>query len=80
MRFIERLAEIAKHSLTGVDNRTYDIGRLLWFVGTISYIVYTGIHMYHNGTFNPIDYGTGLGIALAGGGIGVAVKKEAEPQ
>lgn len=80
MKPLDTLKTFIKHNLTGADNDTYDVARVLWVLGVVSYIVYGGIHIYHNGTFNPTDYGTGLGIALAGGGIGIAVKGNTEPK
>lgn len=67
------------HLFTGQDNKTFDIGRLLWAVGVVSFMAFGGWHCIKNREFDAIAYGTGLGAALAGGGLGVSLKKDTEP-
>lgn len=58
--------------LTGSDNVTYELGRVLWFLGTI---IFFGLAIYSVGwehqKFDSIEYGLGLGGLLAFGGFGV---------
>lgn len=77
---MEKIAELIKHSLTGKDNSTYDVARILWVVGVISYFIFCGVQLYMSKTFSPTEYGAGLGIVLGAGGVSVAVKKAAEPE
>lgn len=69
-----------KQMLTGIDNSTLDIGRILWAMGIL---VFFGLSIYalvHKGqTFDPIAWGTGFGCALAGGGAALGFKKGTEP-
>lgn len=65
-----------KDLITDVAGADYDIAKALWLLGVLSFIVYGGWHIYSNHTFNPMDYGTGLGAALAGGGFGVSQRSK----
>lgn len=71
--------KIIKDSITGVNGEDFDVGRILWAIGCLSYIVYAGWHLFFNHNFNPLDYGTGLGALLAGGGAGLGFKSKTEP-
>ena len=68
-----------KQMFTGKDNKTLDLGRVLWakavlaFLGLAFYGVYKG---------NPVDYmafGTGLAAVLAAGGAAIGFKAKSEP-
>lgn len=68
------------HLLTGRDNETLDIGRVLWVAGVLWFMLIGGWAVIGKGqAFDPSGYGTGLGIVLAAGGIGVAAKAKTEP-
>lgn len=71
---------IIKDILTGIDGQSYDIGRVLWSVGVVSYIIYGGWHLFLDHLYNPLDYGAGFGAILAGGGAGIGLKAKTEPQ
>lgn len=60
-----------KDIFTDLAGKDYDPAKVLWIIGVISFIVYGGIHIFINHTFDPMMYGTGLGAALAGGGVAV---------
>lgn len=68
-----------RHLFTGKDNLTPDIGRILWALGVVAYIVYAGWDVIHSGHWDAMSYGTGLGLALAGGGLGIGAKAKTEP-
>ena len=55
--------------LTDITGNDYDVAKILWVVGIVSYIIYAGIHIYLNHIYDPMLYGTGLGAALGGGGF-----------
>lgn len=63
--------------LKGIGNHHLDIARLLWFVSVLAGVGYAGAHLYLNHAFNIIEYGTGMGLLLAGGGGSVALKDTA---
>lgn len=71
--------KIINDMLTGLDGESFDIGRILWAAGVISYIAYGGWHLFLNHLYNPMDYGTGLGVVLAGGGAAIGMKAKTEP-
>ena len=61
----------------GID---YDVGRILWVVGVLAFIGLSIGDLCLNGHFSAIDYGTGLGVVLAGGGVALKLKDKTEPQ
>jgi drug/metabolite transporter superfamily protein YnfA len=64
---------------TGVDNYTYDLGRVLWAAGVIWFLwVSTWSVMVDHKDFDMVDAGTGLGLVLAGGGAALWAKKSTE--
>ena len=61
--------------LTSADNHTFELGRVLWALGTLALIAYQGIAIWLKGqTFSPVEFGAGVAAVLAAGGFGVAVK------
>lgn len=69
-----------RHLISGVDNSSPDFLRVLSLVGVLAFIVYAGVSVWKTGVFNAMDYGTGLGATLAGAGVGIWAKREAEPK
>lgn len=71
---------LIRNLLTGTDNQSWELGRVLWAIGTIALIIYQGIAIWSKGqTFSPIEFGTGAAAILAAGGFGVAQKDKAHP-
>lgn len=68
-----------KHILTGKDNETFDVARVLWALGGVAFVVYTGWAVFHSGAFDAQNYGTGFGLAMGGGGASVWAKAGTEP-
>lgn len=65
---------------TGIDGKTYDIGRFLWFA---SVLVFLGCAVYalsRGQNWDAVAFGTGLGLVLAAGGAAVAIKSNTEPK
>jgi len=65
---------------TGKDNKTLDIGRIIWFKGTLVFLGLAIWHVVHE--HNPFDYNSfGLGFAgvLGAGGAALWAKKDTEP-
>lgn len=71
--------KVVKDSLTGIDGESYDGWRILCFIGVLSFMGYAGWHLYANHAFSALEYGSGLGALLFGGGAGVAAKSRTEP-
>lgn len=68
-----------KHCLTGKDNQTFDVARVLLAVGSMAFVVYTGWTVFHTGVFDAQSYGTGFGLAMGGGGASIWAKAKTEP-
>lgn len=69
------LKTVIKDSVTESDNLTYDLGRIIWGIGSLVFFAISLIAVWtHNWAFNPITWGTGFGAVLAGGGACIAIK------
>jgi hypothetical protein len=66
--------------LTGKDNQTYEITRVLLFIGYLSLIVFSAFDVFVSHRFDPLDYSAGLTGLLFGGAGGIAVKAKTEPE
>jgi hypothetical protein len=73
------MSEFFKHLFTGIDNKTYDLGRVLWAKISIVYCLISGWHVYHGNTFDPQQWAIGASAILAGGGGSIALKAKTEP-
>lgn len=58
--------------LKGVQNDHIEGVRLLGFISALAGIGYTGAHLFINHSFSIIEFGTGMGVLIAGvaGGAG----------
>ena len=65
---------------SGKDNRTLDLGRILWAIGTLVYFALSIHSVWHGTVFDPIAWGTGFGAVLAAGGAALWMKKDTEPE
>lgn len=63
--------------LKGVGNQHLELSRMLWALSTIAGIGYAGAHLVMNHAFSIIEFGTGMGLLLAGGGGATALKDTA---
>lgn len=61
--------------LRGIDNRHIEASRLLWALSVVTGIVYAGYDLIVNKVFSIVEFGTGMGLLLAGGGGGSALKE-----
>lgn len=67
------------HMLTGKDNCTFDVSRVLLLASGVTFL---GLSIYHaiaHGQFDPTNFGIGAGATMGGGAAGVAVKGAHEP-
>jgi hypothetical protein len=65
--------------VTGKDNETPDIGRILLIIGVIFYIIMEIMDVYMTKTFECKDWAEGLAYLLGGGGLLLFLKKNTEP-
>ncbi len=63
--------------LKGIGNKHIELSRLLWALSVLAGIGYSGAHLVMNQSFNIIEFGTGMGLLLAGGGAATAIKDTA---
>ena len=64
---------------TGKDNKTVDLGRVLWAKSVVAYLA-IAFYQVHIG--NPIDFvshGAGISGILAAGGAAIGLKANTEP-
>ena len=66
--------------LTGKDNQTYEVGRVLLFVGALSFMAFGAYDVFWAHHFDPVNYSAGLTGLLFGGSGGIAVKAHTEPE
>ena len=72
------MGKLLNDLFTEKDNTTFCMAKFLWCVGVISLIALSFIAVWHGRDYSPSDYGTGLGAALGGGGVGVILKGKTE--
>jgi len=68
-----------KHLFTGVDNETWDIGRILWAKMSVVYCAVSAYHAVAHGNFDPQNWAIGASAILAGGGGALSLKSKTEP-
>lgn len=59
------------------DNAGWELGRILWCVGTLALVGFQGFAIWKAQTFDPLQFGTAVAAILAAGGFGVAQKDKA---
>ena len=60
--------------LRGPTRGHLDVARMLWALSVVAGIGYAGAHLVINHSFSIIEFGTGMGLLLAGGGTATALK------
>jgi len=68
------------NALSGPDNQTIDIARVLWVVSVLAMIVFEAHAVWDGKPFDPVAFATGAAAILAGGGAAVGLKANAEPK
>ncbi len=80
LRWFRRLCGAIKHLLTAKDGETYTPARVYWCLGAIQFLVLSAWSVVaHQQAFNATDFGTGLGLILTAGGLGVWLTRKSEP-
>jgi hypothetical protein len=74
------LKKFVTHCLTGKDNETFDIARVLWGVGVLSFVLYAGWAAFWSGAFDLRAYGEGFAFIMGAGGGSVWAKAKTEPE
>ena len=77
---MNQVCKICNDIFSGKDNKTVDLGRVLWAAGVVVYFALS-IHAVWVKTwiFDPVAWGTGFGAILAAGGAALWAKSSTEP-
>lgn len=75
----KRLKALIYQTFTGKDNKTLDLGRILWAKGVLLFFALSIYDISRGGMFDPSTWGVGLGAVLAAGGAAIAMKAGTEP-
>ncbi len=68
------------HMLTGKDNATFDISRVLLLCSGVAFIGISIYHVVKTGVWDATAFGIGSGAVLGGGGAGIRAKAITEPE
>lgn len=68
-----------KDLFTGKDNKTWDLGRVMWAKGTMVYFAMTLYSLYKFIPIDPLNWATGFAAILAAGGAAIMLKRNDEP-
>ena len=63
--------------LKGPSNQHLELSRMLWGISVVSGIGFAGAHLVMDHAFSIIEFGTGMGLLMAGGGGATAIKDTA---
>lgn len=80
LRLLRSIFEAFKHLLTAKDGETYAPSRVYWCLAAITQVgltVWSTVALGHE--FSSTDFGTGMGLILTAGGVGVWVTRKTEP-
>jgi hypothetical protein len=73
------MREAFKDCMTVIDSETFDIGRIILFIGIISFIGFTIIDAFSSWNFDMQSYGIGFGSLCGGAGALLKLKERSEP-
>ncbi len=80
MSFFRKLAEGIKNLLTAKDGETYAPSRVYWCLAAITQLFLSIWAVVFKGQdFSSTDFGTGMGLILVAGGVGVWITRKTEP-
>lgn len=75
-----KLRTIIKHLNTAKDGETYAPSRVYWCLASVTQIILSFWHtMWLQKDFSSTDFGTGMGLILAAGGVGVWITRKTDP-
>lgn len=75
-----RIGGAFKHLLTTKDGETYAPSRVYWCLAALTQIALSLWSTIAQGQpFNSTDFGTGMGLILTAGGVGVWITRRSEP-
>ena len=72
--------KIFKDITTGIDNKTYDAGRVYLLIAMLVFCFSTVYSIYMQVQFDFQSFGIGFGALMTGAGLGIKLKENTEPQ
>jgi len=72
--------QLIKQSFTGADNKSIDIGRVLWAMSVVSFLTMGFYGIWKGQVMDYLAFGTGVAGILAGGGAALGMKAKTEPK
>lgn len=80
MSWLRKFAEAFKHLLTAKDGETYAPSRVYWCLAALQFLFLAAWSvMVQAHPFDATSYGTGMGLILTAGGLGVWFTRKTEP-
>lgn len=73
--------KVLKDSFTVANGNDFDLGKILWVLVSLTYLalaIYATV--FKGQAFDPVSFGTGSGLVLAGGGAALGFKSATEPK
>ena len=74
------IGKLLKDILTGIDNETYDNGRVLCLMSYLVYFTMALGSIVMNDPWPAMDFAGGIGTIAVGFGINLHLKKSTEPE
>lgn len=72
------ITHILKDCVTEKDGESYCPSRIMLMLGVLSFIALSCLAVYLGQKFSAMDWGTGFGSLLGGGGAGIWAKGKSE--
>jgi len=78
--FFDSVRTAIFHMFTGKDNKTLDLGRVLWAQAVLAFFGVAFVSVYNGNPIDFISFGTGIAAVLAAGGAAIGLKSSTEPE
>jgi len=78
--FLDGVRMAIFHMFTGKDNKTLDLGRVLWAQAVLAFFGVAFVNVYNGNPIDFISFGTGIAAVLAAGGAAIGLKSSTEPE
>jgi hypothetical protein len=75
-----KFKDLIFHTFTGADNKTIDIGRILWAMSVVSFLVMGFYGIWKGQVMDYLAFGTGIAAVMAAGGAALGMKANSEPK
>ena len=74
------IKEIILQTFTGADNKSIDVGRILWAMSVVSFLVMGFYGIWKGQVIDYLAFGTGISAIMAAGGAALGFKAKTEPK